>query len=968
MLYYKCCYFFNQGVKIVKKVNIIKRILLFVIVLTGTLVLVACKKGELKTPYGSVDDAVYLSGDGYQVTKKELYDEMKVAGISQLERMFYEILFQEELTAIKENPEDYKEDLIKAANKAIFGTDEVDDIKELDADLLTRTINEYVDSMYLLGVTITNSDIDTTDFTDHNESVLNYYHLDVARKAYAKEKLEEEVVDEDSAAYIDKGKDIQSYFQANIEKRYPLSAITIRFTNSYEANQTLRHFNLKAYRSNWYELPNPRADVVDGYALEVLENLSLEGKNGSLSESEHQLYYDSYVINPDRLPTEHADMVLSLDETLVKFLEIYNFIYPYKTQYDINTYSTLTTILEDDTLVNDDEDNLGAFTRLYKDFHQASLRTALYDTLSTKEGETRFTSSPRSHGNYYFLMFKLEDHNQDLLAQLDDEKKLIVWENEEDEVLKDYAEEYYNKLVESKLTDSYISSKASERLDETKIVIYDEEIYLNISMYYGPYSLAKKPSTTVVAKMDDIDILVDDYYEKLESRLGVSVAMDIGLRKAFLASEYAQKITAEQKKEFRENVENLIKQFGQNAFAQSGYPATMGRKNFLRLAFKSNSIDEAVTKLYIANEIEKLYLEDYENHYGLDIYEKFTYFANKSRDQYFSITASHLLIYVDMDEDDSADDPEDFFETLTPVQQLEYKNLVLELMQLIHDQASRYATFANGLEAIVNEYNDATKFRPDTCDAEENAEYKPECRWAKFKKAGLYLKFESLGSTTNQKNYPESSQHFDEAFYSSLIKLYNEIKEEYYDVDKKFPSQILDTRPVSYETVLQSGFGWHLILATGGKVAESAKYTEENDSKARDDDEYMIYEHILVKDRLENEYYLNAYSETDQLSVNQVRIYLNEIDSEYGLESIPTKIKPALEAYLAPIKTRYENSYTRLHLLYKFLVSTNFRYTDSSKDAKLAQILLINKNQFMSYSIDNDLFSDVFGDWFDIFN
>ena len=53
-----------------------------------------------------------------------------------------------------------------------------------------------------------------------------------------------------------------------------------------------------------------------------------------------------------------------MDEVLVKFLEIYNYVYPYRTQIDVDAYQTVQSVLDDETLVNTDEDNLGFSQKL----------------------------------------------------------------------------------------------------------------------------------------------------------------------------------------------------------------------------------------------------------------------------------------------------------------------------------------------------------------------------------------------------------------------------------------------------------------------------------------------------------------------------------------------------------------------------------------------------------------------------
>ncbi|MDD2574855.1 MAG: hypothetical protein PHD47_00140 [Acholeplasmataceae bacterium] len=947
------------------KANNFKRVLGLLIVLVTTLTLAACGSKAAKIPYGSLDDTAYIKGDGFEITEKELYDEMKVSGTNVLIRMFNEILFKDQLATINANFEDHKQMVADYANKSIFGTNVLEDLQEMDDEVLTKKIDSYVDSMYLAGISITANDIDRENFLNHGDIVLDYYKLDAAKKIYAKEKLELEVVDEESTSYIDKNKDIQTYFTANVQKRYELSSINIRFTNSYEANQTLKQFALKQYRSQWFGIQDPRVEIVDGYALEVMTDLGFTN-DGALNDVDYQKYYDAYQVNPDRIPTEHADSALSMDEVLVKFLEIYNYVYPYRTQIDVNAYQTVQSVLDDETLVNTDEENLGVFTRTYEDFpsSQSTLRTYIYDTLSVKENGTRFTAAPRSYGNYYYIVFKLADHNEDLLAQLDEDDKLIVWADEAKTTLTEHAQTYYDKLVESKLTDSYINNKASTKLTDSDIKIYDEDLHLYLSMSYSNIELPKKIGNDLLATVDGTEIKVDDFYSKLETQLGVSVALDLALREALLNSDYFDEITDAQMKEYRSNIETMIQQFGQDQFASSGFPASMGRKNFLRLAFRANSIDEAIENVYVSAEVEKLFLSDYEAHFGTEIYDKFATVANRLMDQFFSISSSHLLIYVDMDEDDNHDVPSEFFETLSQAKVLEYETLITELMQLIHDEVSKYPSFSTGFSTIVKEYNDSAKFIP----AGSIPGSTPEHKWARFKAAGLQIMYESLGATTNQTNYPGQQSSLDKKFFEREAELYTTLKEDYYDVDNKFPSQKLDSKPVTYDDVLETSFGWHLILATGGQVAKSAKFTFEDDNYAKTGDEKKIYENIAIEAKDGTKTYYNAYSETDHISSNQIRIYLNEFKTEFGVTSLPTAVKDAINAYFTPVKTNYENNYTKLHILSNYLKDANVTYSNPLNEARVTQLLVINENQFLSYDRTNNLFMDVYGDWFTIFD
>lgn len=965
-----------------KRKYLLKRVIGFMIVLIGALTLVACKDSELKIPYGSLDDTVYLSGTGYKITNKELYKEMRTSDLNVLKSLINKIIYADEIKKINEDPEAYLEDFIDVVNDKIFYTDDIEDLKDLTDDVVNNYVAKFVDLLYLDSVKINKTDVDTVNFKEHSQVIFDYYIVDVAKKTTARILLDEEVYDEDTSYYIDVEKDLQNYYNNEVKKTYPLSSINVRFTNSYEATQTLRHFGLKTYRSKWYLLPDPRSDVVDGYALDVLKDLDLESKNGSLSEAEHQDYYDSYVVNPTREPAENADVSLTLDEVLHKFFEIYNFVYPYNKEIDPSLYPTLEDVLNDPLLVSDDEENKGSFTKFHEDYpsQQASLRDYIYNTLSTDEDGTRYTASPRSYGNYYFISFKLQDHNEDIKDHINEDDELIIYVDEEAEEkeLTDYAKEYFKELTKTKLTTSYIESKFSEKLEDAKIVIYDELIYLHLNAEGFPVTLSKKGSSKAVAKVDKVEILVDELFPLLVAKVGPTIGMDLAIKEVLFASEYMDKITSTMKAEYRENVENVIRQFSQGAYEASGMPASMGRKNFLRLAFGSETIEGAVEKVYIRGELERLFLLDYEKFYGEDVYDTFADLAKKTKDQFFTITSAHLLVYVDMDEDDTPDNPEDFFETLDEVQVLEYKEMVLTLIKDIHDRASKYSSFAAGLQSVVNDFNNSTKYRTDLCDAEEGIEYRPECTWAEYKRFGFFLKYEDLGTINNKTNYPDSGSGFDQDFFERIANLYEVLKEEYYDVDEKFPSQLFDAKPVKYEAtegnngVLETAFGWHLILATGGDVSTSAKFTYNDDTLINPDDSegLKIFEEVKIKDRDGNELIINPYTDGEYITTDQVRIYLYESATDRGVVSIPSDVLNTLNNYFVPLKTKYESDYMKMHLLNKLFNETDYTFTNLDSLTKLEGILEINVRQFLEYSVDNDddaLFLDIYGNWFNLF-
>ena len=294
-------------------------------------------------------------------------------------------------------------------------------------------------------------------------------------------------------------------------------------------------------------------------AYRVLDKLNLLDDNGNLSELDHQKYFNEYSID------ENIDKRLDKSEALYLFLEIYNYIYPYR---EINLEDLENVDLEDFVeneeyvYLNPDEDEEnGLFTMRYDDFPINSqsestltaMRNYLYNTLSTKKEETSFTTAARSFGKYYYLLYKLKDHNDDLLEQVKDDK-YQVWEDEDETILTAHAEEYYQKIVDDKLTSSYISSKASEKIKDAKVTIYDGDVHLFLGN--DNYKLAKKFNNNLIAKVDDTEITVDDFYILLENQFGPSISMDLAVKKALLSSKYIDEITAEQ--ENLSVIENML--------------------------------------------------------------------------------------------------------------------------------------------------------------------------------------------------------------------------------------------------------------------------------------------------------------------------------------------------------------------------------------------------------------------------
>ena len=869
--------------------------------------LAACGKKSV-LPIGSLTDDVYLSGDGYSITEKELYLELRYDGLNSLMQLVDEKLFATQLATINANPAEYREELIKSVNQSVFGTTDLEVIAKYTAEQKAQQIASYIDSFFLVGIEITEADIE-----NYTDVVLDYYKIDLAKKLYAKAFLIEETQDSNHAQFITAA-NIETYFNNNHKGRMDVDAILVRFINKAEADATLRHFGLKSYRNQFYQVPVASCDPADVVGYEAC--------------------YNAYTINPDR--AVNPDVPLTEEEALIKFIEIYNFIYTYRDALDASWDANVDSI--EDILAGIAGEPRLSHTYQSLTAMNATLRSYIYNTLTTEAGGIRYTSTPRSYGNFHYMVYKIDQADE---AELTDE-------------LKDEIREI---LFNQRLSQTYINTKVNNLYKETDIKIYDPILQLQYATQNTNYKTVKATSTVNVASVNGEPITVDAFYAKMEKVFGANVAFDLATRQILTSSKYASYITDAEMKEYRDTYRNIMNNFVNDAYAMYGYPASMGKENFMRLYFRANNNEEAIQKIFVQNKLETLFLEDYEAHYGPEVYEKLAQFAAVQKDAYFSITLQHLLVYIDMDENGQPDNPKDYLETLDAQERLDFETNVYNFMKFIENEVKQYASLSTGMNTIVEQFNRSTRIVPSSESCQTNPTV--ECKWAQFKRQGFMVKVENLGALTNA-----SKATYDQDFFARVEKIFYD---EDFNQNGVFHSQWLDAVDspyvdgTGYSNLVESAFGYHMILATNGAVSRSAKFTAENDTFLVTGDQYKIYERIEYKDQAGNVYYLNAYSDTDYPSVNQIRIYMNE--QSKGIENLPTTVKQALDAYFLPVLTRYKGDANSRVIIYDLILDTNFTFANSANEARALEIIEINRRQMDEYKTDG-----LFANWWNVFN
>ncbi len=976
-----------------------RRLALLVLVVAGSLTLAACK-GSDKTPYGSLsDDNVYLTYGDLEVTEIELYDQLRMQGAATLATMVDEEIFKTQIIDAKADLAAGDESLIEyldeTVNTAIYGTSELEDLQDFYDDtpeLYIRSIEKYADSVYLLDNSIVIDDVinailglaqtQENPFTGYHtlDFLLERYALRVAQRAYANELLVAEVLDEESDAYIS-DENIVTYYKNNKEGQYDTDALVVRFINLNEANAALYQVGLKPdSKGFWYAIPDVR--ITEGnpgyvdldnpdyaYVSEILDDLEITSKLGVDGESremitvdDYEAYYKAYVINTDR-NDGFSDIKLLPEGVKAKYIEIYNLLHP---------AAPIKLDTDGISIVGDGNDYTTTYT--YDDLTEinTSLRSHIYDTLiaeadmedvdDTTDGKP-YSSRIQTFGDARYLVFKLDD-------QSETEEGILIEdpENSEAEVFSNTAEaiammaEMKDELIDSKLTDTYISSKVNEMYEEETLDIYDSVVRLFYEQSYGYDGTDTNRNGDILASMGDIEITVADFYAELESSYGINLALDILANKWLMASE-DYTVSDADKDDYTEQFENIISQFSADNFASSGYPASLGRQNFLLTAFGSRSNAEAIENLYIYPDLRQQYLEDYEVHFeDANIYESLATLAQKQYDNFESITVSHLLVYFDQNGDGTPDDPQEYLDTLDNAAKQEVLDGLVDLVDLIYSRIGMYKGFSEALTAIATDFNDSGRI--ETGSTVPPYDYTLESIWAEYRQLGFYLKFEGISSAiTNKSNFISGSSVLDEVFYDRAMEIHDTLA-EMDDDDSKFPyldfydAWVTTSNAVNQAALesVQSAFGYHLILAT--KVAEttSAMYDGVNDPDG---------DYVLADDET-----LNAYNTvSDTLTASQIEYYLVGSLSDEGVE-LPTDVQTAITNYLTPVLTVYQGTYMQRELIFSLLEDAVF--ADAANNLRIDEIRQINLNQMHSYMLSENggvfdaNYDALFGDILDI--
>lgn len=511
------------------------------------------------------------------------------------------------------------------------------------------------------------------------------------------------------------------------------------------------------------------------------------------------------------------------------------------------------------------------------------------------------------------------------LVYLNQEKPEVEYEKLEEADKAAAKEETIKELIEGKLTSNVISTLLVEKVYDTEIVIYD---YVFDALYAAENSDHKRLEASewkdeynsYVAKVGETYITVADFYSKLEKLLGLTTSLDYFTNEVLLNSKYADKLTDKDLEAIDKEYKAAVESFENGSYASNGLPTSVGKDVFLFAYF--GSTDEAEIKnQYKSQKIWEYYLKEKpENYFALA-----EAFSKQYHDKYFDLSVKHILLTVDFDSDGTPDDPELFMNKLSEEKQTAFTNAIVAAMDAIVKEVNYivekdYSSLVDALDYVLREFYANGTLLSDTTKT-----------WSFYKdEFNLGLTIEDLSSVSSS----TYSQYVKE-FGIGVQKLYTKLSEE-----KKLNDDYLASSVSNIDELIKTNYGYHILGVYNSGNVTSALYTKDNDSSEQ-------YVNIKVEVNGEKVTIENAYSENKWASINQIRIYDAQVNTEDGITDLPSAVKTYISKFYTTFTTRFNNESFRNILLAKTELTIDF--ADANNDAKFAEFIEIQKRQLDSY-------------------
>ena len=887
--------------------------------------------------------------------------------------------------------------------------EEIEDLSDTDKE---QKITKYADDIYTTYRVNISIDQIKEALTNYDYASLSplyeIYYNDFASELYAREKLQEEINDKNEEAKNDDDDNTVGYFsKSEIVTKYEdnylnqgdVDIIMIRFASEEEMNNTLRAFGIKVNDGAFYYLPKTPTSYND--YISYYEDFDFD-------EADTSEYFN--------LDSNYGHSII-----LQLYIAMYNYIYTYRevaipnykdgtsnfeNQDIIDQRATTKAIIDyynENNLVNDassDDARIKAITDAakaategkyitYKAQDLKDLDSGLYDyiyeTLNTPSPEdesveyNRFSTTDDKYtsDNYQYMVYKISQEYTDDDKPNQNEQGIIddtlstddVYQNILDSTSSVDGVSLYDRIIKDltneDLTNSYISEKLTAATNEVKVKIFDSAIEISYAVNNSDYNrtLSGAPDSNTVATFTYEDRTLNSYvttedgkglYDILEYRSGITVAANLISHQMMKDTEAYKNIPQEVIDSFYSTIELILASFANDGLSSSGYPASIGKYNFLMLYYHTSDIDEIVNDVYKVSYVSQQQLIDYSSDKVIDFFHQF---STKAYENYFSVTAQNLSVYLDIDEDGKADDIntwKDKTVTLDDGTSKTYPDMAKELIAKINNLISASSdTHTDALSTIVENYNSSSRYNPHEGGQfdKNDGYYDPignEWDFSIYKKLGFAV-------TTSEITVTNSSTDVDLAIKDMINKIYNS---DDFKINNNFPTAYL---PDVDSTTVEANDSINYFIITSATGPSSAKYEEKNDTYSLYKDIYYMYNENLIKVD-------NVYNDGDILNQNQIKAYLLEYIASSTSNLLPSDISDSITNYLSPVLTRFQDNGTQFEIILNYIASGDINkldFNDDSNDERVKLLLEINQraaDEYVDYG-DDDSYNNFAGWW-----
>ena len=849
------------------------------------------------------------------------------------------------------------------------------------------------------------------------KELLAYDHLD--EKILEAEK-EDDDPEDDKEGYFTHTQ-VKNKFESEYSNKYDLNLVAIRFTSEKEFEDTLRAFGIKIHNKEYFFIKDStekgKTLSYQDYIKRYDEIKDYDKNNGVEPLSDYQVFelyiqlynyiYGGYKGKlPSAVDFNFSDINNLRHETNKHIMERYNVDEKKDPTNPENPsqqgmFEANVEALKAKNETKYDSQKLTDISASFKDY--------AYETLKTPEDgnpKGSYSTTTQSANSGYYIAYKFDDA-YDELQDGSREQKYEQYFKENEELTayevykyifgdKDDLEKYpgdkllqneiLKMLKDDQLTDTLINDALTEEKKEIKVKIYNEALEISYKKDNPDYSKTLKGADknllasisyndktynlNIKANNDDANSLKSangqaiGAFDILEQKLGSTTAIDLisdEIIKSQPAYDEAKK-DKENIKYYEEYLDTLLVNFANGGLAAQGYDASIGKYDFLMLYFHTADVNKIVEDYFLVQHAASKLLTDYSS---TALAQFFKTYSDMAYDNYFSLSGSRLVVYMDTDEDNEADDSSTWAtkkvmfkgEELTRAEIA--KQLVLEMYNKV---AASTVAHKDRMTQLVDEFNGSARAEYD------GNPIAPENNWSEYRHLGFKLKVEEFATTNTDVEIDRNLKN----------RLYAYATDEKYDFFKNGQAPTAYMEKLTEENkdqIVQTEDGFNLILVTAGQSKPSAKFEEKNNQD-------NLLTNITFK---YNGSYIdpikNVYNSEDKLTEDQIRLFLVDNAVNGASTMSPTSTSGALTTFLQPVLQRYSSAETQRIILLSFIKEVTLgsddttaiydviKYDDKSYNGEnnyLNNVITISQNIVDNYvSIYNDPQTNIFKGWWE---